>query len=340
MILFNFFISPYYMNNKEYVIPISIILVNDYCHGLLGEKKVLWNYMLDGIPGLKPVDLNVLKTDPDIYMLNIPFEMKISKYIEKHYPVYKCIIQNGSYFNLIPSNKPRICLIQDNLRKMDRKSTIQESNFKKAEYIVVNSKETEDSYNERSCYKIPLCVDDKLFYVKDRHKLRIAYKFPQFMKIGIFVGALNEIKGWNDILQVIEIYQNIFWIIVSKNNDDENLEKHKNVRKYNKISQELLCDLYNVADFFIIGSPTETQCLSAIEACLCDIPIIMKKTGFVSDLTDMEIEQIGIIGNNFENAVKLIICDNFTFSPRNIILKYFSIEKMNEKWIKLINGIN
>lgn len=46
------------------------------------------------------VDIDVLKTDPDIDLLKTSFEEKVSKYIEKHYPTYKAIIQNGSYFKL------------------------------------------------------------------------------------------------------------------------------------------------------------------------------------------------------------------------------------------------
>ena len=318
--------------------PPPVILVNDYCYGLLGER-VLWNFMLESIPNLKAVDLDILSTDLSINKLDIPFEEKVIKYIEKHYPSYKCIIQNGSWFNLIPSKKPRICLIQDNLRKMDRKNQIQENNFKNSEFIVVNSKETGDYYNERESYKIPLGVDNKLFNIKDKNSLRKEYfniTDPN-KKIGIFIGALNEVKGWSRIKDIIIKNKDIFWIVVSKHN--EKLENITNVYKYSKISQEGLCDLYNMANFFIIGSPTETQCLAAIEACLCNTPIIMRNTGFVTDLNDNEKTQIGIIGDDLEGAVKIIIKNNKVFTPRNIILKYFSIEEMNKKWIKLIDEI-
>ena len=40
----------------------KIILVNDYLHGLMGER-VLWDFMLEGIPNLIKIDINVIKQD-------------------------------------------------------------------------------------------------------------------------------------------------------------------------------------------------------------------------------------------------------------------------------------
>lgn len=53
------------------------------------------------------------------------------------------------------------------------------------------------------------------------------------------------------------------WIAVTKY--DENFEAG-NVRVFKQISQEVLAELHGCSDFFIIGSPVETQCLAAIEA--------------------------------------------------------------------------
>ena len=40
----------------------KIILVNDYLHGLMGER-VLWDFMLEGIPNLIKIDIDVIKQD-------------------------------------------------------------------------------------------------------------------------------------------------------------------------------------------------------------------------------------------------------------------------------------
>lgn len=91
--------------------------------------------------------------------------------------------------------------------------------------------------------------------------------------------------------------------------------------------------------FFIIGSNSETQCLAAIEACLCSVPIIMKETGFVTNLTQQEKNDIGIIGENLELTVEIMIQNDNKYKPREIAMKYFSIESMIKKWIELLDKI-
>lgn len=314
----------------------KIILVNDYLHGLMGER-VLWDFMLEGIPNLIKVDLHVLKTSPEINNLNLPFHKKVNLYIEKYHSDYKAIIQNGSWFYLIPSNKPRIAIIQDNLRKMGRSSHCQTNNFRTAEYIITNSNEVDKYYNERETYQIPLGVDSKLFYPKNKYEMREKNNIDNKWKnVGIFVGAMNEVKGWTRILNIIDKHKDIYWIVVSKHN--ENL-KRDNMIVYNKIDQNKLCELHNCADFFIIASPSETQCLAAIESCLCNIPIIMRNTGFVTNLTDEEKKHIGFIGENLEEYVEMIKHKDQTFIPREIVMKYYSIDDMCKKWIKFLNTI-
>ena len=105
----------------------KFILVNDYLRGIMNER-VLWNFMLEGIPNLIKVDLEVIKNDIIIDNMDISFENKVQLYIEKYHNDYKGIIQNGSFFNLIPSNKIKIIIIQDNLRKMNYKVTVFEDN--------------------------------------------------------------------------------------------------------------------------------------------------------------------------------------------------------------------
>jgi|LauGreDrversion4_2_1035121.scaffolds.fasta_scaffold46380_2 hypothetical protein len=315
----------------------KIILVNDYLHGLMGER-VLWDFMLEGIPNLIKIDINVIKQDIIIQNMNISFEQKVSLYIEKYHSDYKAIIQNGSWFSLIPSSKPRIALIQDNLRKMRRFSNIQEYNFKNADYIITNSNEVDHYYNQRQTVQIPLGVDNKLFAVLDKNEIRKKYKInvDKYKHVGIFVGAMNEVKGWSRVNRIINSHLDTYWIIVSKHKETIQIP---NGIVYNQVNQTQLCELYNCADFFIIGSPSETQCLAAIECCLCNVPIIMRDTGFVTNLSIDEKNEIGIIGDNLEEAVYTIKNNKNKYTPRNIALKYYSIDEMCNKWIKFLDTI-
>jgi glycosyltransferase involved in cell wall biosynthesis len=308
----------------------SVILVNDFLFGMLGEQKVLWNYMLDGIKNLVPVDTKIIK-DNNQYNNNLLFEENVANYIRNNYPDCKLIIQNGSFFNLIPINIKKIILIQDNLRKMNIKSPIQETNFRNADIVITNSNEVDNYYNDRQCIQIPLGVDSDFFKIIPRENLSL----PIDRKIGIFVGSFTEVKGWSLMKKIIEKHNEIFWILVTKH-ENENYSSD-NSKVYNKINQELLVKLLNYSDFFILPSPSETQCLAAIEANLCNIPVIMYNTGYITNLTEEEKSMIGVVTNDF-NSDDIYKVANTKFEPRNIILNKYSIESMNNKWIQLIDS--
>jgi glycosyltransferase involved in cell wall biosynthesis len=286
--------------------------------------------MLEGIRNLVPVDTKIMK-DNKQYNNNLSFEENVANYIRNNYPDCKLIIQNGSYFNLIPINIKKIILIQDNLRKMNIKSIIQETNFKNADIVVSNSNEVDEFYNERSCNQIPLGVDSDFFKIIPRENLSL----PIDRKIGIFVGSFTEVKGWSLMKKIIERHSEIFWILVTKHENE--CYSSNNSKVYNKINQELLVKLLNSSDFFILPSSSETQCLSAIEANLCNIPVIMYNTGYITNLTEEEKSQIGVVTNDFnENDIHKVAYTKF--EPRKIILNKYSIESMNNKWIQLIDS--
>ena len=317
----------------------SVILVNDYLTGRLGEKKVLWNYMLENIPNLKGIDIDIMNNSNQ-YINNISFEENVKNYINNNFSDCKLLIQNGTWFNLIPYECKKIILIQDNLRKMNRKSHIQENNFFNSDYIVSNSNEIDNYYNEKKCIQIPLGVDSDMFNISIQNKniLRIEMNLPinNYSKFGIFVGSFTDTKGWTIMIDVINRRKDIFWILVTKHDYDNFYSDNSIV--YKKINQELLVKLLNCADFFILPSPSETQCLAAIEANLCGIPVIMRNTGYFTNLNTNEINNIGIITNNFsdEDINKIYL---HKFDTRNIIKNKFSINNMIQKWISLIKSI-
>lgn len=317
----------------------SVILVNDYLTGRLGEEKVLWNYMLDYIPNLQGIDIDIMSSH-NKYNQNISFEENVKNYIECNYPDCKLIIQNDSWFNLIPYNCKKIILIQDNLRKMNRKSIVQETNFMNGDYIVFNSDEVDNYYNERKCIQIPLGVDNNIFDIitHDKNSLRVQMNLPtnNYSKFGIFVGSFTDTKGWNIMIDIITRRNDIYWILITKH-DYENFYSPNSI-VYKKINQKLLVKLLNCADFFILPSPSETQCLSAIEANLCNIPTIMRCTGYFTNLSTNELNDVGIMTEDFSDGdINKVYLSSF--NPRKTIMNKFSIKNMIDKWIALINNV-
>lgn len=304
---------------------IEIAICNDYCHGIMGER-VLWNYLLESLPGAYPVDKNIV---PDHR-----FESRARQYIAYERPSTSIVIQNASFIDTIDPSRHTIIFLQDDLRQMGRASTRQELNLKLADTLVTNSIQTALSYPEFDFEIIPVGIDADLFCVRDKKLLRKKYSFGD-EKIGIFVGSFSETKGWSKIVECIHHYSDITWILVSKYAEAYNAP---NIRAFHRIDQLTLSELLNCADFFIIGSRVETQCLAALEANLCDLPVVMPLVGIYRDFTSDERDQVGIFGDNLILGVELVFTRKF--SPRQTIIeKGLTVEATLKLWHALVQKI-
>ncbi len=303
---------------------VRTIISNDYLLGRMGEKT-MWGFLLSNLPNAVGVDMDTLHVTQN-------FEKEAKKYIKENYPESAVVVQNATFIDLIDRDHFTILYLQDNLRAMGRKSFQQEANLKHADLLVTNSNITAASYPEFDFAIIPIGVDDTLFHPLNKKIVRSEFNIPD-TKVGIFVGDLSEVKGWQKVKKVIDNHDEIFWIIVSK--DSKHYEK-SNCITFNRISQEKLAKLLNCADFYILGSPVETQCLAAIEACFCNLPLIMRNTGIFADFTKEERAQIGYFGEDFEKGLSEVLVKEY-FPREMMFTKKLTIDGMVEKWKALIS---
>ena len=309
---------------------VQIAVCNDLVTGTMGEK-VFWDHLLDNLPGTYGVDKRRVGKEGN-------FEQKARQYINKNYSETKIIVQNATFMDVVDQDHYIIAFLQDDLRSMGQESDQQESNLKIANKIVANSIQTALSYSDFDCAVLPIGADPQLFRPMNKKELRIRHGFSDSEKIGIFVGNFSEVKGWSKVKRCIKKYPEITWILVSKYKENYNAYKSKNIRVYNQIDQKLLAELLNCADFFIIGSPVETLCLAAVEACLCNIPLVMPKVGIFKGFPNEDCEKIGIFGDDLEFGIKKVF--KRKFSPRDLILqKGLTIQDSMEKWGKLLQDI-
>ncbi|MBI1938134.1 MAG: FkbM family methyltransferase [Ignavibacteriales bacterium] len=303
---------------------VRTIICNDYLLGRMGEKT-MWGFLLSNLPNAVGVDMDSLHVTKN-------FEVEARKHLKENCPENAVVVQNATFIDLIDNDHFTILYLQDNLRAMGRKSFQQEVNIKHADLLVTNSKITAASYPEYNFEIIPIGVDDDLFRPLDKKIVRSEFNIPN-SKVGIFVGDLSEVKGWENVKKVIDNHDEIFWIIVSK--DNKQYEK-KNCRTFNRIDQTKLAKLLNCADFFILGSPVETQCLAAIEACFCNLPVIMHNTGIFADFMEEERACVGYFGDDFEKGLSEVL--EKKYSPREMMFeKKLTINGMVEKWKTLIS---
>lgn len=304
---------------------IKVVVVNDYLTGRNGERT-MWDFLLEGLPGVAGVDKRVIGEGEH-------FEQRARIYIRKHYPNVRIIIQNATFMDLVDPSLFTIAILQDDLRRMGTPSTQQEKNLARANVLVTNSLLTASSYPEYTFEIISLGVDERLFSPRDAASLRTELGLPSG-DIGIFVGSLSATKGWSEVRSMIERRTDIHWIVVSKYDETYGAP---NVTMYKQIDQTLLAKLLNAADFFILGSPVETQCLAAIEACLCDIPILMHLTGIFADFSEAERAGLGRFSTSLNDQLDTLLQNRSTFHPRDVILQRgLTVEGMVRRWHQLL----
>jgi hypothetical protein len=301
----------------------NVCVCNDSIKGTMGEK-VFWEYLTE-LDSVTAIDNSVIGGKSSWFF---------NKWFQDNGLCPDLIIQNATFMPKVSDKIFTIAFLQDDLRAMNCNNFLQEKVLATSQLLVTNSIVTAASYPEYNFRIIPVGVNDSLFFPKDKLSVRMKYNFDSNKKIGIFVGALNEVKGWNEIFDLINFYKDIHWIVVTKDNNRINLD---NVSFFSRIDQYQLSDYYSCSDFFILGSKIETQCLAAIESCLCNTPVVMKNTGIFLQMTDDDRAKVGYIGSNLKDGIKEVIDNLDSYSPRETIKKYrVTVTECLDDWKLLI----
>lgn len=304
--------------------PGLIAICNNRMGGINGEK-VMWGHLL-GFSNTVPLDFE---------LVNGKSSSSFQEYVDKNNINLALVFQNASFVPYFFPHKYTVSYLQDNLRAMGRTSNSQEMILKNSQCRLTNTIDTAASYPEYDFDICPVGVDEKLFKPLDKNLVRDKYGIKQEDKVGIFVGALDDVKGWPEVRSIIEEEKELRWLIVTKYDD---FYSHPNVRFFTSQPQEVLVELLNAADFFILGSPIETQCLAAIEAALCDIPVVMKPVGIFSSMADEDCLKVGGIQIDLREGINNVLGGEREFSPRETIIKYgISLAATNEVWHQLMS---
>ncbi|MHB1952283.1 MAG: glycosyltransferase [Sulfobacillus sp.] len=267
----------------------QMVVCNDYVTGRLGEK-VLWQHLIEMSPNVVGVDM-----DSVVPARRCDFEAEAAKFIAHRYPESTVLLRNASFLGQIDFVGTRISYLQDNFRQLNYDTSEQLRTLDSSHHIFTNSVATAAWYPEYEMTVVPIGVDAGTFSPKDRAAMRERHGYSRSDVVGIFVGDLSPIKGWAEVLRLIRDHAEISWIVVSKNSEDALCEP--NARIYHRVSQERLSELLGCANFFVVGSKSETQCLAAVEACLCDVPVLMYRTGVFFDLPEHELSEVGEVVN-------------------------------------------
>ncbi|SHK16712.1 Glycosyltransferase involved in cell wall bisynthesis [Clostridium cavendishii DSM 21758] len=133
-------------------------------------------------------------------------------------------------------------------------------------------------------------IDEKLFVKKGEEYINLKkneFNIATNEKIYSFVGRIEEAKGWETLIKAIEILkkknclENMRFIIIGNGSENnkflESLEKSNikdKIIKINLLDQKELVDIYNISDYFIFPSYSESLGLVGLEAMACGTPVI------------------------------------------------------------------
>lgn len=288
-------------------------LVNDLLTAIPGTRT-FWHDLLDWIPGLEN------KTGTDYHGL--------ASYIET-LPEPDYIIRNGSYFRKINTKARQISLIQD----IGFGSEVQLEVARSSDFVVFNSRYCESFYQgiELNARIIPLGTNFDLFHPMDsQDELRRKHGIENRETV-IFVGALSEIKGSSKLLSIVES-SNLQFIFVLK---DMGNYSNPNVKVFNMVTQETLCELINCANIGICTSQTETQHLAGIEIGACGKPIVTTNVGAYWN------RDPGVWGNvsdgDFVSDIKRLLTNDNNPSVIRHYWRGFDLEHCRNAWVALVN---
>lgn len=294
-------------------------LVND-CLTCIPGTRTFWHDLLEWLPDLQD------KCNGYTPYAQLPDRIESEVNVEGT-PDY--IIRNCTFFRHMNINTKTISLIQDVYEGSQRSQQLSVANS--SDVVVFNSPYTASLYKDQINTRteiIPLGTNFELFKPKEASKdLGI---LPNSI---LFVGAQNNYpKGFDTLMQLVNESNHNFCLVMK---DDFSIN-HPRIKVFNRVSHDVLVEIYNSCSMIVCTSRMETLHLGGIEAMACDLPVAGTNVGIYHDIPD------GKWGKRLAsvNTLDEIMSSLDSFSPRNYALSQkLDTKACKESWQKLIKSL-
>ena len=266
------------------------LIINHNLRGTVSNERMFWEVLIENIPNSKGIDFDSLKIPIKEKLDELKPDWIIQNALLGKISDYKTIsFLQDPYIEMIKKCQPISMYWRAKLRG---RQTMQDKLKKQKESLensirVTNSNYMSNMYSELGDFTvIPLGVNSELFHPMDKIEMRKKYNIPKDKTVKIFVGSQHPVKGFDKITKMINENQDIFWILVLK---DNKIPDGHNYKVFVKVSQNILSELYNCADVCVSRSVAESFGLALVEAMFCNIPVDVPKIGIFWDWEpDME----------------------------------------------------
>lgn len=124
--------------------------------------------------------------------------------------------------------------------------------------------------------QVPLIINEKLFFLKDKLRVRKKLGLPVKQNIILYTGRIFYLKGSDILLDLIKKNPDKLFILIGKV-IDKHYQKLKlpNLLLIPSVKLKELVNYYNSADLFIFPSKIEAYGLVHREAMLCETPALV-----------------------------------------------------------------
>ena len=249
-------------------------------------------------------------------------------------------IQNATYARpQTCGDAPYVAVLQDNIRRMWNDPVPQHETLEQATAIVCNGSLIAQDYAEydRPVGKIRVISlgIDLGFWAPDpngsglRERRRV-----------IFVGDEGQHKGFDDVLELARRRQDIDWTFVCKCSARG---AHTLGDVYLNVPPETVREQLRRADVFMLGSPVESQCLAALEAMACGLPVVMPATGAFHDWRPPSYFEVALTHSfdHFNASLNRALDGVGRVDPRADLVAAgrFSIDAMLASWKNLLGEL-
>lgn len=310
----------------------GILIVNDRLRGVNGED-VLWGRLVRDLHD-EGIEVCGIQQEPQ-ETLRAFWRRANSKSRE-----YRVTFSNATFAWPLTQAARSCVLIQDTPASSQLLAQ-QRHVVRLADVAITNSEAVWNSYRRKSIYltQVPLAPD----WIRGFSSMQAASRSPRQMQRGLFIGSFTPTKGWPEVELCVERNPQIEWVAVSKYDaasDPSPLPK-SNLLVKRQLTQSELRDLMQEADFLILGSPIETQCLVALEAISQDLPVVMKPTGLLAATGDLR-ESAGIFRDDLLEGIELlrarIEAGDPTLQPLDVFLQLRSDLTLDSttEWVRIL----
>jgi glycosyltransferase involved in cell wall biosynthesis len=195
-------------------------------------------------------------------------------------------------------------------------------------------------------------IDTSVFKLKNKQEIRKQLNLPASKTIVLFsanLGAANPFKGGVYLNHLVDYYkgsENILFVAVGNSKEIEFTQSNLLSVPYIS-SPVVMADYYNASDVYLYPSLADNCPLVALEAMGCGLPVLAFNTGGTPELVLHK--ETGYIANykdvdDLINGFDWLLSDTerlkkFGINSVRRVEEYFTLERMNEEYLKLYEEI-